>query len=117
MRLSNAIKLSSVIRLNNAISLSNIIRLNDIIRLSNAIRLRAGQQRKDLRLLGHYKRVIIINKWLPFRAAIGQEGKILFCSWERLYIYNISGYIITVCSVKRFNIKITFYRSGFSKLF
>ena len=80
IRLSNAIRLSSMIRLDDAISLSNVIKLNNIIRLSNIMRLKAGQQREDLRLLGHYRRVIVINKWLLFEAAIGQKDEVLFRS-------------------------------------
>ena len=80
MRLSNAMRFSNVIRLNNVISLSNVIRLNNVIRLSNIIRFRAKQQGDDLRLLGHYKKVIVINKWLLFEAAIGQKDEVLFYS-------------------------------------
>ena len=124
MRLSNVMRLNDIIRLGdvmrlggNAIRLGNIIRLNNIMRLSNIMRLKAGQQRKDLRLLSHYRKIIVVNKWLLFKAAIGQKDKVLFHSWERLYIYNISGYVIIVYSVKRFSIKMTLYGNGFSKLF
>src|SRR6266571_7462906 len=100
-------------RLSNIISLSNMIRFNDIMRLSNAIRLRARQQGENLRLLSYYKRVMVINKWLPFEAAIGQKNKVLFYSWERLYIYNISGHDITAHSVKRFNTRMILYKNRF----
>src|SRR6266702_2429726 len=100
-------KLSDVMRLgSNAMKLRNVIRLDNVIRLNNAIGLRARQRGEDLKLLGYYKRVMVINKWLLFKTAIRQKDKVLFHSWERLYIYDISGHIIIVYSVKRFNIKI-----------
>ena len=111
IRLSgNVMKLSNIIRLNNTIRLRNVIRLDNIIRLNNTIRLKAGQQGEDLRLLGYYRKIIIVNKWLPFETAIRQKNKILFRNWERLYIYNINGHIITVYSIKRFGTRITLYK-------